>query len=117
MSRQEFRMDLFITKTLSQRPKSTNLSARFRNYILRRLNIINSPGSGERLVLAGSTSSAKVKSLQLETCRHFFCGSGHVPENSSILIRTVYPKLRSLNILLDPRLAGTGIFRTLALWL
>src|SRR5438105_2222821 len=40
MSRQEFRMDLFIIKTLSQRPKSMNLSVRFRNFILRRLNII-----------------------------------------------------------------------------
>src|SRR5438445_10534977 len=108
MSPQEFRMDLFIIKTLSQRPKSTNLSVRFRDFILRRLNIINLPGSGERLVLAGSTSSEKVRSLQLQTCRHFFYRSGHAPENSSTFTRTVQPTLRSLKSLLDPRYDGIG---------
>jgi hypothetical protein len=41
-------MDLCIGKTLSQRPKSTNLSRRFRNFSLRRLSIINLLRSGER---------------------------------------------------------------------
>ena len=57
-SRQKFQMDLFITKTLSQRPKNTNLSGKFRHFTLRHLNTINLLGSGEQLVLAGSTSSA-----------------------------------------------------------
>src|SRR6266404_4050617 len=70
-------MDSFIAEALSQRPKNKNLSGRFRAFSLLRFNIINLPGSGEQLVLAGSTSSGKVKSQQFRTCRHFFYHSGH----------------------------------------
>ena len=79
-SRQKFQMDSFITKTLSQRPKNTSLSEKFRHFTLRHLNIINLPGSGEQLVLAGSTSSEQVKSQQLRIYRNFFYRSGHAPE-------------------------------------
>src|SRR5213593_5119460 len=79
-SRPKFQMGLVIAKTLSQRPKSTNLFRRFRNLTLRRLNIINLSESGAQLVLAGSTSSEQVKSQQLQTHRHFSYRSGHAPD-------------------------------------
>jgi 2OG-Fe(II) oxygenase superfamily len=82
-------MGLFITETLSLRLKNTNLSGKFRNSTLRHLNTINLLGSGEQLVSAGSTSSAAVKSRQLQRCRHFFYRSEYGPETSSTLIRTV----------------------------
>jgi len=92
------------------------LIRQFRHFTLRRSNTINLPGSGARLVLAGSTSSGAVKSQKLRTCRHFFYRSEHALEKSSTLIRTVLFKRPSLNIPLDPQSAGIGISPILALW-
>src|SRR4029077_13784077 len=108
-------MDSFITKTLSRRPKNTSLSAKFRYFTLRHLDIINLPGSGEQLVLAGSTSSEQVRSQQLRIYRSFFYRSAHAPQAFSRLIRIVCFKRRSLSTPLAPRLAGIGISHILVL--